>query len=124
MLVTSGAIAAGREALAARSPERGVQERQVFAAVGQGLLMHAYQEAFASHGVTVGQALLTHHDVEDRQGYLNVRNTLEGLLGAGVVPIVNENDVVDTAEIGQERFGDNDTPLRPPSPTSSTPTCC
>ncbi len=109
VLVTSGAIAAGREALAARSPERGVLERQVFAAVGQGLLMHAYQEAFAAHGVAVGQALLTHHDVEDRQGYLNVRNTLEGLLGAGAVPIVNENDVVDTAEIGQERFGDNDT---------------
>ena len=109
VLVTSGAIAAGREALAARSPERGVLERQVLAAVGQGLLMHAYQEAFAAHGAAVGQALLTHHDVEDRQGYLNVRNTLEGLLSAGVVPIVNENDVVDTAEIGQERFGDNDT---------------
>ena len=108
VLVTSGAIAAGREALAARSPERGVLERQVLAAVGQGLLMHAYQEAFAPHGVTVGQALLTHHDVEDRQGYLNVRNTLEGLLTAGVIPIVNENDVVDTAEIRQERFGDND----------------
>jgi len=108
VLVTSGAIAAGRESLRDAGDTR-VVERQVLAAVGQGKLMHAYQELFARHGITVAQALLTRHDVEDRQGYLNVRGTLEGLLEHGVLPVVNENDVVDTAEIGQERFGDNDT---------------
>ncbi|MEX2431536.1 MAG: glutamate 5-kinase [Dehalococcoidia bacterium] len=108
VLVTSGAIAAGREAMSA-SPDAKVQVRQMLAAVGQSRLMHAYQELFSKSGVIVAQALLTRRDVEDRVGYLNVRNTLESLLDNGAVPIVNENDVVDTAEIGQERFGDNDT---------------
>ncbi len=108
VLVTSGAIAAGREAMGA-NPDGKVQVQQMLAAIGQSRLMHAYQELFSRSGVVVAQALLTRHDVEDRLGYLNVRNTLESLLNNGVVPIVNENDVVDTAEIGQERFGDNDT---------------
>ncbi|MEX2599769.1 MAG: glutamate 5-kinase [Dehalococcoidia bacterium] len=108
VFVTSGAIAAGREAIAAKS-ENKVQIRQMLAAIGQSRLMHDYEEMFSKSGVITAQALLTRHDVEDRLGYLNVRNTLESLLDNGVVPIVNENDVVDTAEIGQERFGDNDT---------------
>jgi len=109
ILVTSGAIAAGREVLAKSHDAKGVGLGQMLAAVGQSRLMHAYQELFAEHSIVVAQALLTHQDVESRYGYLNVRNTFEALLANGVMPIVNENDVVDTEEISQERFGDNDT---------------
>ena len=114
LLVTSGAIAAGREALGSGYPAsrydeapRDIPTRQVMAAVGQSRLMHRYQELFAAHGVQVAQTLLTTNDIADRQGYLNVGNTLQGLLDLGVVPIVNENDVVAVDEIG-EVFGDND----------------
>jgi glutamate 5-kinase len=109
ILVTSGAIAAGREILGKSHNTKGVSLGQMLAAIGQSRLMHAYQEMFAEHGIVVAQALLTHPDVEGRRGYLNVRNTLEALLANGIMPIVNENDVVDTEEISQERFGDNDT---------------
>ena len=109
LLVTSGAIAAGEEALgpAQGDLERDIPSRQVLAAVGQSRLMHTYQELFSSHGVQVAQTLLTINDLSDRQSYLNVRNTLMGLLELGVVPILNENDVVAVDEIG-EVFGDND----------------
>lgn len=111
VLVTSGAVAAGREALGSGHNARGDAhtDRQMLAAIGQGRLMHAYQELFSQHAIVVAQALLTRHDVEDRVGYLNVRRTLEALLEAGVVPIVNENDVVDTEELVGTSFGDNDT---------------
>ena len=109
VLVTSGAIAAGREAMGKSASAKGVGLSQMLAAVGQSRLMHAYQELFSGYQVIVAQALLTRQDVEDRVGYLNLRNALDGLLAHGVVPIVNENDLVDTAEISQERFGDNDT---------------
>ena len=109
LLVTSGAIAAGREAVGEPQGSKGIALSQMLAAVGQSRLMHAYQELFSRDDVTVAQTLLTRRDVDDRVGYLNIRNTLESLIGHGVVPIVNENDVVDTAEIRQERFGDNDT---------------
>ena len=108
VLVTSGAIAAGREALGARNEGKAVPVRQLLAAVGQSRLMHLYQELFSRYEITVAQALLTRRDLEDRQGYLNVRNTLEELMSRGVVPVVNENDVVNVEEIGQEGFGDND----------------
>jgi glutamate 5-kinase len=109
LLVTSGAIAAGRELLGPGrdSGDRDIPTRQVLAAVGQSRLMHTYQEMFASHGFQVAQTLLTIDDLSDRQSYLNVRNTLRGLLDLGVVPILNENDVVAVDEIG-EVFGDND----------------
>jgi len=109
LLVTSGAIAAGRDVLGT-SPERQLRDiptRQVMAAVGQSQLMHTYQQMFASRGFQVAQTLLTTNDLSHRQSYLNVRNTLRGLLELGVVPIVNENDVVAVDEIG-EVFGDND----------------
>ncbi|MEE8518187.1 MAG: glutamate 5-kinase [Dehalococcoidia bacterium] len=109
VLVTSGAIAAGREAIGTPQDAKGVGVSQMLAAIGQSRLMHTYEELFSKHGVVVAQALLTRRDIDDRAGYLNVRNTLERLLENGVVPIVNENDVVDTAEINQDRFGDNDT---------------
>ena len=108
-MVTSGAIAAGREALGSGpdSAMRDIPTRQIMAAVGQSRLMHTYQEMFASHGVQVAQTLLTTNDLANRQSYLNVGNTLQGLLELGVVPILNENDVVAVDEIG-EVFGDND----------------
>ena len=109
LLVTSGAIAAGRDALGQPRERRDVPFRQVMAAVGQGRLLHTYQELFSTHDIIVAQALLTRADIDDRQGYLNVRDSLLGLLEAGVVPIINENDVVAVEEIGAEVFGDNDT---------------
>ena len=108
MLVTSGAIAMGRAALGREGPvSRDIRSRQVSAAVGQSRLMQIYHEQFALYGVTVAQALLTIGDLSNRQSYLNVRNTLQGLLELGVVPLLNENDVVAVDEIGAV-FGDND----------------
>jgi glutamate 5-kinase len=110
LLVTSGAIAAGREALGNggnRELGRDIPSRQVLAALGQSRLMHNYRELFDRQQVQVAQTLLTINDLSDRQSYLNVRNTLLGLLDLGVVPIINENDVVAVDEIG-EVFGDND----------------
>ncbi|MFC1935350.1 glutamate 5-kinase [Chloroflexota bacterium] len=109
LLVTSGAIAAGRQVLKQPRERRDVPFRQILAAAGQSRLMHTYQELFARHDLPVAQALLTRADIADRQGYLNVRDTLLGLLELGVVPIINENDVVAAEEIGHEVFGDNDT---------------
>ena len=108
LLVTSGAIAAGRHALGQPRERREVPFRQVLAAVGQSRLMHTYQELFARHDLVVAQALLTRADISDRQGYLSVRDSLLTLLEMGVVPIINENDVVTMEEIGEENFGDND----------------
>ncbi len=107
ILVTSGAVAAGRYRLRGMAKED-LPQRQALAAVGQSALMHAYDELFAWHDVTVAQALVTRRDLVDRAGYLNVRNTLNALLDARVVPIINENDVVATDEIEGARFGDND----------------
>lgn len=108
-LVTSGAVAAGRLALGIPRENRDLPMRQVMAAVGQGQLMHAYEQLFSEHRVHVAQALLTRHDLSDRLGYLNVRNTLLKLMELGVIPIVNENDVVAVDELGGQVFGDNDT---------------
>ena len=109
LLVTSGAIAAGRSALGQTLGELGhdISSRQVFAAVGQSRLMHTYQEMFAAHGAQIAQTLLTIADLSNRQSYLNVGNTLQRLLELRVLPVVNENDVVAVDEIG-EVFGDND----------------
>ena len=106
-LVTSGAIAAGRQVIGKSQERRDIPFRQVLAAVGQGSLLKTYEELFAHYGVTVAQALLTWNDLSDRQRYLNIRGTLATLMGLGVVPILNENDVVAVDEIG-ENFGDND----------------
>ena len=110
IFVTSGAIAAGRQELrqaGQQLAERDIPSRQALAAIGQGRLIHAYQQMFEIYGVHVAQALLTINDLAERQSYLNVRNTLAALLDLGVVPILNENDVVAVDEIG-EVFGDND----------------
>ncbi|MEX2237573.1 MAG: glutamate 5-kinase [Dehalococcoidia bacterium] len=108
VLVTSGAIAAGRHELG-RPPEGGaVATRQVLASIGQGALMRAYSDLFAWHDLTVAQALLTRRDLADRASYLNARTTLLSLLELGVVPIANENDVVAVDEIADATIGDND----------------
>jgi len=113
ILVSSGAVAAGREAINTLSQIEesnfgSLPERQVLAAVGQGKLMHVYEQGFANHAILVAQALVSRRDVNDRLGYLNLRNTLSALLNSGVIPIINENDVVAVEELVGEVFGDND----------------
>lgn len=105
ILVSSGAIAAGLAPLNLGRRPRDLATQQAAASVGQGLLMAKYTQAFAAHGVTVGQVLLTADDLIRRQQYANAFRALNRLLALGVVPIVNENDTVATHEI---RFGDND----------------
>jgi glutamate 5-kinase len=108
VLVSSGSIAAGRDKLGIDSDRKDIPFRQVMAAVGQGRLMHIYEQLFDRHGIVVAQALLTKRELSHRAGYLNARNTILSLLSLGVVPIINENDVVATDEIKEEKFGDND----------------
>ena len=108
VIVTSGAIAAGREKLGLTKKAKGVALKQVMASVGQGRLMNIYERLFEQHDITVGQALLTKSVLADRAGYLNTRNTLLASLEMGVIPIINENDVVAVDEIREARFGDND----------------
>ncbi len=104
-IVSSGAVGAGMGRLGLKARPSRIPELQATAAVGQGLLMNAYKQAFRDHGVAIGQVLLTADDLDDRQRYVNVRNTLEELFRLGAVPIVNENDSVAIEEI---RVGDND----------------
>ena len=108
LVVSSGAIAAGRDKLGLTRRVRGIPYRQVLAAAGQPRLMNIYEGLFGEHGLTVAQALLTRADLADRAGYLNARNTLLALIELGVICIVNENDVVAVDEIEGARFGDND----------------
>ena len=130
LLVSSGAVAAGRQVL--DTGQDGGKEsqigklkiaqkssttpwswelpfRQVLAAVGQSRLMYTYERLFAEYGVSVAQALVSRRDIADRLGYLNIRNTLLALLSLGVIPILNENDVVSIEELSGEVIGDNDT---------------
>ena len=109
ILVSSGAVAAGRAEVAVPRAGIDVPLKQVLAAVGQGLLLHRYKRAFENHDIRVAQALLTRSDLEARLGYLNVRNTLLKLLELRVVPIINENDVVNVERLSARAFGDNDT---------------
>ncbi len=108
LIVSSGAIAAGRHKLGLTKKLRGIPFKQVLASVGQSRLMNFYEQLFAQHDITVAQALLTKADLTDRAGYLNTRNTLLALLELGVLCIVNENDVVAVDEIQEAKFGDND----------------
>ena len=104
VMVSSGAVAAGREQLL-KSCGTSLVDKQMLAAIGQGQLIHIWQSLFALYGVNVGQMLLTRADVDDRERYLNARDTLTALLSYDVVPIINENDAVATSEI---KVGDND----------------
>ncbi|HEY3358257.1 MAG TPA: glutamate 5-kinase [Polyangia bacterium] len=105
VVVTSGAIAAGRRRLGLTARPRTMALKQAAAAVGQTTLMRAYERAFEAHELRVGQLLLTHEDFASRERYNNARGTLLTLLGRGIVPVINENDTVATQEI---RLGDND----------------
>ena len=109
IVVTSGAVAAGRARLGVTRVRRDIPFRQVLAAVGQGQLMQAYDSLFAAHDIAVAQALLARRDLSDRVSYLNARNTLLALLHYKVVPIVNENDAVAVEELAESRIGENDT---------------
>lgn len=107
IVVSSGAIAAGREKL--KVPERkNTPFKQVLASVGQSRLMNTYDALFGEYDITIAQALLTKGNLCERSGYLNARNTLLALLELGSVCIVNENDVVALDEIEEFKFGDND----------------
>ena len=107
LLVTSGAVAVGGSSIPDFPFRKDIGFRQVLAAIGQGRLMGIYENLFSTHDITIAQALLTWKDLSDRQGYLNVRNTLLALIEMRVLPVLNENDVVASDEIG-EVFGDND----------------
>jgi glutamate 5-kinase len=105
-IVSSGAIALGARRLGlAKGGRASLEDAQAAAAVGQIALSQVWAGVLAAEGLTAAQMLLTLDDLEDRRRYLNASATLERLLALGVVPVVNENDSVATAEI---RFGDND----------------
>jgi glutamate 5-kinase len=105
VLVSSGAIALGRQRLKLYGSSLSLPEKQACAAAGQSSLTRAYDDALGQHDLMTAQALLTLNDTENRRRWLNARSTLDTLLGLGVVPIINENDSVATEEI---RYGDND----------------
>lgn len=111
VIVSSGAIAAGRARIQRSSlthplrTRETVADKQVLAAIGQVSLMSLWQTIFQAHQLEVAQVLLTRADLDHRERYLNARDTIDGLLELGVIPIINENDAVATAEI---KVGDND----------------
>ncbi len=105
VLVSSGAQQAGRERLGYPQERKSIPFKQMLAAVGQGRLMHLWEEYFDLYDIVVAQVLLTRQDIEDRHRYLNARDTFESLLQGGIVPVVNENDAVATEEI---KVGEND----------------
>ena len=105
VLVSSGAIAAGAPVMGLEKRALSIPQKQACAAVGQSRLMVLYERLFGGHGHHTAQILLTQDDVRNRERYLNAKNTMETLLSAGILPIVNENDTVAVQEI---KFGDND----------------
>ncbi|MDU6381407.1 MAG: glutamate 5-kinase [Klebsiella pneumoniae] len=105
VIVTSGAIAAGREHLGYPELPATIASKQLLAAVGQSRLIQLWEQLFSIYGIHVGQMLLTRADMEDRERFLNARDTLRALLDNSIVPVINENDAVATAEI---KVGDND----------------
>jgi len=108
LVVSSGAMAAGRHRLNLTRKIKNIPFKQVLCSVGQSHLMHIYEELFSRYNIPVAQALLTKADLSDRSGYLNARNTLLALLQLRVICIVNENDVVAVDELDEAKFGDND----------------
>ena len=106
VLVSSGAIMAGRERLDLHRTDLSIPEKQACAAIGQSYLMHTYEKKFEKEGIKVAQILLGHDDLRNRKRFLNAKHTLEALLEHKVIPIINENDSVTIDEI---KIGDNDT---------------
>ncbi len=103
--VSSGAVGAGLEALGMDARPKEVQDLQMAAAVGQICLMSVYADLFRKNECRIGQVLLTHDGLKDRERHLRARNTLLNLISNRIIPIINENDAVSTEEI---KFGDND----------------
>ncbi|MDD5135651.1 MAG: glutamate 5-kinase, partial [Phycisphaerae bacterium] len=107
VIISSGAIGMGAGRIGLTEAVKEVKMRQACAAVGQPLLMTEYRKAFDKFGLACGQVLLTAEVLSNRKTYLNLKNAIETLLKLGVVPVLNENDCISTAEIGTA-FGDND----------------
>lgn len=105
VIVSSGAIAAGRRKLKMTGRNNDIEFKQAAAAVGQSSLIRAYEKKFATYKAEVAQILITRDAFDDRRRYINARNTFRVLFSLGVVPVVNENDTVSIEEI---KFGDND----------------
>jgi len=105
VIVSSGAIVAGRRNLGCVGKPRSIPQKQASAAIGQARLMWNYEGYFNKYKQKTAQVLLTHDDLSDRQRFLNARNTLFTLFQCGIIPIINENDSVVVDEI---KFGDND----------------
>ncbi len=105
IIVSSGAVAAGREVLEYPKISKELPAKQMFSAIGQSRLVQVWASMFAYYGINVGQILLTRADLKNRHSYLNIRDTLDALLSHRVIPVINENDSVATEEI---RLGDND----------------
>jgi len=112
IVVSSGAVALGADALKMKSATASLVQKQALAAVGQSRLMNLYEQGFGRYGLTAAQILLTEEDFASRKRYLNLRHTLTTLLDMGVIPIINENDTVSTSELEitdrSRSFGDND----------------
>ncbi|NMC59012.1 MAG: glutamate 5-kinase [Candidatus Methanofastidiosa archaeon] len=108
ILVSSGAIGTGCEALGFKERPKSIPLKQATAAVGQSILMQEWTKVFKKYNLKVAQILLTYDAFSDRKTYLNLRNSMSSLLELGVIPIINENDPICVHEIG-ETFGDNDT---------------
>ena len=105
IIVSSGAIALGRDEMKLAKGRIRLDEKQAAAATGQIILAQAWNDAFKAHEITTAQILLAPEDTETRRKHLNARSTMQTLLNYGCVPVVNENDTITTYEI---RFGDND----------------
>ena len=112
IVVSSGAVALGADAVKIKSANASLAQKQALAAIGQSRLMNLYEQGFAKYGLTAAQILLTEEDFSSRKRYLNLRHTLTTLLDMGVIPIIYENDTVSTTELEltdrSPSFGDND----------------
>ena len=109
VLVSSGAIAVGKRAVHIGKEDNPIAVKQACAAIGQARLMMTYQKLFAEYNQTIAQILVTKNVVTNGISRINAVNTIQELLTMGVIPIVNENDVVSTDQILDGNFGDNDT---------------
>jgi glutamate 5-kinase len=105
ILVSSGAVAAGRAEVEPQKKHDTVSRRQLWSAVGQVKLINRYADLFREHGLTCAQVLTTKENFSDRQHYLNMRNCINTLLESSVIPIINENDAISVTEL---MFTDND----------------
>ena len=113
LIVTSGAVASGKSILKTQKSDLKISKKtltykQTLASLGQAPLISLYSKYFQKHNLIVGQALISRSDLQNRLGYLNIRNTLENLMNQKAVPIINENDVVSVDELEGEIYGDND----------------